>query len=395
MSEALCLRAHPVELRVLSSVARTGSGTTPSRSRKDYWSPATTPWVKTGEIAFAPIKSTEESVSDLALTECSLPVLPIGTVLVAMYGQGKTRGQSAVLEVEATTNQACFAIFPNESFDPYYLQYWLRYSYEKLRSASDGRGGNQSNLNGEILGSVEAPWVHRTAQANISAHLQSQLAAVEDARQAATAQLRELTQLANAIVRETLARPDTDPHSLGDVLLEVKQGVGSGWADFPVLGATRDGLAPAKESVGKNPERYKPVTVGTVFYNPMRILIGSIAMVDEGDAPGITSPDYVVLRGREGLVDSRWFYYWLRSPDGERCIASLARGAVRERMLFNRLAEGEIALPPYPVQQVASRALAELRPMKAAIQARLREIERLPQRLLAQVFDFEEEAEDA
>lgn len=232
-------------------------------------------------------------------------------------------------------------------------------------------------------------------QRRIIANLEAQLAAVEDARQAATAQLRELTQLANALIRETLAHPDTEPHSLGDVLLEVKQGIGSRWAEFPVLGATRDGLAPAKEPVGKNPERYKPVTVGTVFYNPMRILIGSIAMVDEGDAPGITSPDYVALRGREGLVDSRWFYYWLRSPDGERCIASLARGAVRERMLFNRLAEGEIALPPYPVQQAASRALAELRPMKAVIEARLREIERLPQRLLAQVFDFEEEAEDA
>ena len=232
-------------------------------------------------------------------------------------------------------------------------------------------------------------------QKQVIANLEAQLAAVEDARQAATAQLRELTQLANAIVRETLAHPDTEPRSLGDVLLEVKQGVGSRWADFPVLGATREGLAPAKEPVGKNPERYKPVTVGTVFYNPMRILIGSIAMVDEGDAPGITSPDYVALRGREGLVDSRWFYYWLRSPDGERCIASLARGAVRERMLFNRLAEGEIALPPYPVQQAASWALAELRPMKAAIEVRLREIERLPQRLLAQVFDFEEEAEYA
>lgn len=239
------------------------------------------------------------------------------------------------------------------------------------------------------------PWVAVPQQQRIAANLANQLAAVEEARQAAIAQLRELTQLANAIVRETLAHPDTESHSLGDVLLEVKQGIGSRWADFPVLGATREGLAPAKEPVGKNPERYKPVAVGTVFYNPMRILIGSIAMVDEGDAPGITSPDYVALRGREGLVDSRWFYYWLRSPDGERCIASLARGAVRERMLFNRLVEGEIALPPYPVQQAASRALAELRPMKAAIEARLREIERLPQRLLAQVFDFEEEAEDA
>jgi len=214
----------------------------------------------------------------------------------------------------------------------------------------------------------------------------SRLAAVEEARLAAQAQLKELTQFANAIVRESIAHPDTGTHLVGEVLDEVKRGIGAGWADYPVLGATRAGLALAKELVGKNPERYKPVRVGTVFYNPMRILIGSIAMVDEADAPGITSPDYVVLRGREGVVDSRWFYYWLRSPLGEQCIASLARGAVRERMLFNRLAEGAIELPPYPVQQAASRALAELRPMKAKIEAQLQEIELLPSRLLAQAF---------
>lgn len=116
-------------------------------------------------------------------------------------------------------------------------------------------------------------------------------------------------------------------------------------------------------------------------------MIGSIAMVDDDDAPGITSPDYVALRGRAGVVDSRWFYYWLRSPDGAHCIASLARGAVRERMLFNRLAEGEIDLPPYAAQVAATRALAELRPMRAAIEAQLREIELLPARLLARAFE--------
>ncbi len=174
--------------------------------------------------------------------------------------------------------------------------------------------------------------------------------------------------------------------SLRDVLIEIKHGVGSGWADFPVLGATRDGLAPAKEPVGKNPERYKPVQRGTVFYNPMRILIGSIAMVDDDDTPGITSPDYVVLRGRDGVVDSRWFYYWLRSPAGGRCITSLARGAVRERMLFNRLAEGKIALPPFSVQIATSRTLAELRLMRKHIEAQLREIDQLPARLLAEAF---------
>jgi type I restriction enzyme S subunit len=200
-------------------------------------------------------------------------------------------------------------------------------------------------------------------------------------------QIDELTKLAHAIVRESIVHADTEIRLLGAVLDEVKRGIGADWADFPVLGATRAGLAAAKEPVGKNPERYKPVRVGTVFYNPMRILIGSIAMVDEADTPGVTSPDYVVLRGREGVVDSRWFYYWLRSPLGEQCIASLARGAVRERMLFNRLAEGTIELPPYPVQQAASRALAELRPMKAKIEAQLQEIELLPARLLVQVFE--------
>jgi type I restriction enzyme S subunit len=142
---------------------------------------------------------------------------------------------------------------------------------------------------------------------------------------------------------------------LGDVLTEVKTGIGADWAKYPVMGATRDGLAPAKERPGKNPQKYKPVVPGTVFYNPMRILIGSIAYVEEDDPPGITSPDYVVFVGKEKRIDSRWFYYWLRSPLGHRCIASHARGAVRERMLFNRLANAEVEIPDFDTQQKVSR----------------------------------------
>ena len=170
---------------------------------------------------------------------------------------------------------------------------------------------------------------------------------------------------------------------LGDVLTEVKAGIGDEWAKYPVLGATREGIAPAKELPGKKPERYKPVFPGTVFYNPMRILIGSIAFVDDGDEPGITSPDYVVLKGKPGVVDSRWFYYWLRSPLGDRCIQSLARGAVRERMLFNRLAEAEIELPDFDIQMRASKALVETRRIRTALRAQLKEIDLLPSRVVA------------
>lgn len=234
------------------------------------------------------------------------------------------------------------------------------------------------------------PWVPREEQRQIAARLKAQLAEVEIARQAAQVQLQEVVRLADAIILDSVHNHLVTEHSLGDVLVEVKRGIGANWSEYPVLGATRDGLAPAKEAPGKHAPKYKPVLPSTVFYNPMRILIGSIAFVDDDDTPGITSPDYVALQGKPDLVDSRWFYYWLRSPLGVACINSLTRGAVRERMLFNRLAEGEIELPTYTVQQRASTALRELVPLKRAAAAQLAEIECLPQRLLARAFNHVE-----
>lgn len=217
--------------------------------------------------------------------------------------------------------------------------------------------------------------------------VKAKLAQTEKAYQAASLQIREVGNLANSIILESASSVGVRTRSLELVLDEIQKGIGLDWSHYPVLGATREGLAPAREKPGKHPERYKPVFPGTVFYNPMRILIGSVAFVDDDDPPGITSPDYVVLRGKPGVVDSRWFYHWLRSPLGERCVASLARGAVRERMLFNRLAEGEIELPNYAVQQRASKALAALKPMKTALAKQLQELELLPKKILARVFE--------
>jgi hypothetical protein len=156
---------------------------------------------------------------------------------------------------------------------------------------------------------------------------------------------------------------------------------------LPLYGATRDGIAPAKEPVGKRPDRYKPVEPGTVFYNPMRILLGSIAMLDEGEPAGITSPDYVVVRGRPGVLHHRVFYYWLRSSVGEALIRDLARGGVRERILFNRLAEGVIPVLPWKVQERLAEQLGMIPRARAAAQARLAAAEALPAAYLRQVFE--------
>lgn len=177
------------------------------------------------------------------------------------------------------------------------------------------------------------------------------------------------------------------PMQLADCLVEVTQGIGDHWEQFPVLGATRNGLAPAKEAIGKNPHRYKPVKPGTVFYNPMRILLGSIAMVDEGEPAGITSPDYVVLRTREGVLHHRFFYYWLRSIWGEQLILSLARGAVRERILFNRLSQGTIPIPRWDIQERIAESLAVLPRARRAAEERLKAAEALVASYLRGLFE--------
>jgi type I restriction enzyme S subunit len=186
----------------LGENAPTTSGSTPSRGNKQYWQPAEIAWVKTGEVAFAPISATEEAISKLALAECSLRLLPPKTILIAMYGQGKTRGQSAILEIPATTNQACFAIMPNETWESDFLYLWLKASYQDLRDMSEDRGGNQANLNGALLKSLEIPAPDKTAQQNLVKRIQTALTEIDALEQSSKTALADIEKLPARILAQ-------------------------------------------------------------------------------------------------------------------------------------------------------------------------------------------------
>ena len=181
----------------LGDFAPTTSGSTPSRGNKHYWEPAEIAWVKTGEVAFAPITSTEEAISKAALAECSLSLLTPKTVLVAMIGQGKTRGQSAILEIPATTNQNCFAILPNDTWEPEFLYLWMKSSYQDLRDLSGGRGGSQAALNGALLNAVEVPAPGKAEQQSIVVRINAamtEIDALEHSSKTAFADINQLPQ---------------------------------------------------------------------------------------------------------------------------------------------------------------------------------------------------------
>jgi Restriction endonuclease S subunits len=133
------------EIKSIGSVFQVETGATPSRGNYKYYEDATIPWVKTGEIEQGYIFNTDEMISQLAIQETNCKLFPQNTVLIAMYGQGKTRGRAGLLKISAATNQACAAILPSESFNAEFLYRYLSINYETLRAL--GRGGNQENLN--------------------------------------------------------------------------------------------------------------------------------------------------------------------------------------------------------------------------------------------------------
>lgn len=136
----------------VEELCQVATGATPSRDRPDFFG-GSHPWVKTGEVDCPLIMSAEECITDSAIRETNCKLFPIGTLLVAMYGQGKTRGKVGMLGIPAATNQACAAILPSTSISQYFLYTQLGLMYEHLRAM--GRGGNQENLNLGMIKSLK------------------------------------------------------------------------------------------------------------------------------------------------------------------------------------------------------------------------------------------------
>ena len=125
------------------------SGGTPNRGVDEYWNANDYPWLKTGELKNSVVLDSEEYISARGLKESSAKILPINSVLIAMYGEGNTKGQVGYLKVPAATNQACCAMVCENESKSTYLYYHLRINRDDIVSVAIG--GAQPNLSKNII----------------------------------------------------------------------------------------------------------------------------------------------------------------------------------------------------------------------------------------------------
>lgn len=162
------------------------SGGTPERSNEKFWN-GHIPWITTSLIDYRVIEAANEFITIEGLNGSSTWIVPKGTVLMAMYGQGVTRGKVAILGIDAAINQACAAFqLKGDSLDNGYLFRVLQSRYEDLRRISDARGGNQSNLSAQVLKEYPIPLPPLATQQAIVAEIEAEQRLVEGNRELIT-----------------------------------------------------------------------------------------------------------------------------------------------------------------------------------------------------------------
>ena len=187
----------------MGEVAVVRNGTTPQRKRSDYWN-GHIPWLPTAKVNDKYITRADEFITPTALKECSLTIIPSDSTLVAMIGQGNTRGRAALLQMDATINQNFAAVTPSPSVYSRFLYYQLDALYRALRFWS--QGSNQHALNCRLIAAFRI-WVPPIpTQMMIVRHLDRSA----DAERACSARTATLRAMQKAIIESLFASPVTN-----------------------------------------------------------------------------------------------------------------------------------------------------------------------------------------
>ncbi|WP_437593360.1 restriction endonuclease subunit S [Sorangium sp. So ce1000] len=182
----------------VGQIADVRLGGTPSRKDASYWN-GSIPWVSSGEVANCRIGSTKERITKKGLENSNAKLYPAGSVLIAMIGEGKTRGQAAVLDIEASTNQnVAGLIFDAGMINFEYVWYWALQEYVKNRD--EGRGGNQAALNGAKVRALPLPLPPLEEQDEIVRVLKNMLAIADTIERRLETVTRQVEKIPQAIL---------------------------------------------------------------------------------------------------------------------------------------------------------------------------------------------------
>lgn len=153
------------------------SGGTPDRENKEYWDDGAIPWLNSGEVNQWLITEPSTFISEDGFRQSSAKWIPKNALVMALAGQGKTKGMVAQLAIASTCNQSMAAIVPAEHVHPRFMQWWLHANYETIRNLAGGE--QRDGLNLEIVGNIPCPQPSARSQRAIADYLDRETARLD------------------------------------------------------------------------------------------------------------------------------------------------------------------------------------------------------------------------
>ena len=348
----------PVEwsIRSLGQLAAISSGGTPDRNRPEYWG-GNIPWITTSKINYSVIEEADEYITEEGLKHSAAKILQRGTLLMAMYGQGGTRGRVGILGIDAAINQACCSIQPGSEIDKQFLFQFLTHNYRRIRDL--GHGGNQANLSGALIRQINVPVPSLPEQQRIAAVLGTWDRAIDRQEQllAAKQQLKFgfMRQLLTGKKRfKCFAGQEWGTYRLSDLLERVFRPVTlSGDDPLDLISIRRRagglffrGSFTAKEFKTVDLNR---IEAGDFLVSKRQVTHGALAMVRQPFDGMHVSNEYVIFRCKAPEKLHMPFLDWLaRSPRMWHMAYLASNGVHIEKLIFDArdFLREKIALPP-------------------------------------------------
>ncbi len=395
------------ESTLLGTIATVSSGGTPSRKVPEYWN-GDVHWVTTAEIDFNVVWSSAESISSLGLANSAAKLLQPGTMLMALYGQGKTRGKVAVLGIEAATNQACASITVTSKVSQVYVFHLLASRYDAIRGLSNS--GSQDNLSGQIVKSIGIPLPPTKAEQEAIAEVLNDADALIESLEQILAKKRQIKQ---GTMQELLTGKQRLPGFSGEWEVTNFDNIADPTQRWSFTGGPFGSNLKSSDYTENGVRIIQLQNIGDgefkddyeIFTSPEKadellscnIFPGEIILSKMGDPvaraciiPKAAQRYLMCSDGIRLAVDPKRFnvyfvYTLINAPEFRTKAANAGTGSTRKRIGLSELRNLELSCPPLAEQTAIATLLSDMDAELAALEVKLAKARQLKQGMMQEL----------
>jgi type I restriction enzyme S subunit len=356
-------------LRWLSQIY---SGGTPDKMNQDYWTAGTIPWLNSGTVNQCMITEPSDFITQEAYENSSTKWIKPGSLVIALAGQGKTKGMVAQLAIEATCNQSMAAIVPENEITPRFLFWWLSSNYQNIRNLSGG--DLRDGLNLDLIGDIQCPLPEIQEQTIIAAFLDRETTRIESLISEKERLISLLLEYRQALISHAVTKgldpnvkmKDSGVEWLGEVpehweiertkwlFTERDDRTDSGNEELLTVSHLTGVTSRAEKDVNmfmaESLEGYKRCQTGDLVINTLWAWMGAMGITRKD---GIVSPAYNVYEPNS-TIDPEYIDFLVRIPSFVEELTRYSKGVWLSRLRLYPEGLYQVWLPVPPIEEQIS-----------------------------------------